>query len=81
MSAVAIKTGQSQEKATGFKEMGTVRCDGCGEGFVINQEPTLVDNRLAEKQASWLEKVLANDHENDKKPSRPNRIAELTAAE
>jgi uncharacterized Zn finger protein (UPF0148 family) len=72
MSAVAIKKGQSREKATGFHEMGTVRCDGCGEEFVVNQEPTSVDNRLAEKQATWLEKVLANDHENDKK--HPDRI-------
>ena len=58
------KEGPESEKVTGFHEMGTVRCDGCGEEFVVTQEPTSVDNRLAEKQATWLEKVLANDHEN-----------------
>ena len=72
MSAVAIKKGQSREKAMGLKDMGSVRCDGCGEEFVVNHEPASIDNRLAEKQATWLEKVLANDHENDKK--HPDRI-------
>jgi hypothetical protein len=32
----------------------------------------LVDKRLAEKQATWLEKVLADDHQCDKK--HPDRI-------
>ena len=72
MGAVAIKKGQSREKAMGLQEMGTLRCDGCGEEFVVNHEPTLVDNRLAEKQASWLERVLADDHQCDKK--HPDRI-------
>ena len=67
MRAVAIKNGQSLEKATGLKEMGTLRCDGCGEEFVIHHEPALVDVRVAEKQARWLERVLADDHECDKK--------------
>jgi hypothetical protein len=31
MKAVAIKKGHGQEKAAGFQEMGTLRCDGCGE--------------------------------------------------
>ena len=35
MRAVAIKKGQRLEKATGLKEMGTLRCDDCGEEFVI----------------------------------------------
>lgn len=29
MSAVAIRKGQSREKAEGLQEMGTVRCDSC----------------------------------------------------
>ena len=59
--------------------LGPLRCDGCGEEFVVNHEPALVDKRLAEKQASWLERVLADDHQCDKKSSRPNRIAKLSA--
>jgi len=69
MRAVAIKKGQSREKAAGFQEMGTLRCDGCGEEFYIGHNPNSVDKRVAEKQAKWLEKVLAEEHERDKKHS------------
>ena len=68
MQAVAIKKG-SREKTTGLQEMGTLRCDGCGEEFFIGQSPQFADKRLAEKQAKWLEKVLAEEHERDKKHS------------
>jgi hypothetical protein len=68
MRAVAIKKG-SREKAVGVQEMGTLRCDGCGEEFFIGQSPQFVDKLLAEKQAKWLEKVLAEEHERDKKHS------------
>ena len=34
MRAVAIKKGQSREQAAGLQEMGTLRCEGCGEEFV-----------------------------------------------
>ena len=71
MRAVAIKKG-SREKSTGFKEMGTLRCDGCGEEFFLGHNPQSVDKRVAEKQAKWLEKVLADDHQCDKK--HPDRI-------
>jgi hypothetical protein len=69
MKAVAIKNGQGQEKVPGFQEMGTLRCDGCGEEFLIGQDPASTDKWLAEKQAHWLEKVLAEEHERDKKHS------------
>ena len=69
MRAVAIKKGQSREKSVGFEEMGTRRCDGCGEEFVIGHQPTFVDKKIAERQAAWLEKVLAEEHERDKKHS------------
>ncbi len=72
MRAVAIKKGQSREKGAGFQEMGTLRCEGCGEEFVIGHQPAFVDNKIAEKQAAWLEKVLAEEHERDKK--HPDRI-------
>jgi hypothetical protein len=67
MKAVAIKKGQSREQAAGLQEMGTLRCDGCGEEFAINHQLAFVDKRLADKQAHWLEKVLAEEHERDKK--------------
>ena len=72
MKAVAIKKGQGQEKAAGFQEMGTLRCDGCGEEFFIGHGPASTDKWLAEKQAHWLERVLAEEHERDKK--HPDRI-------
>jgi hypothetical protein len=52
--------------------MGTLRCDGCGEEFVIGHDPAFADKKVAEKQAVWLEKVLAEEHERDKK--HPDRI-------
>jgi hypothetical protein len=68
MRAVAIKKS-GREKTTGFQEMGTLRCDGCGEEFFIVHNPQSVDKWVAEKQAKWLEKVLAEEHERDKKHS------------
>jgi hypothetical protein len=68
MRAVAIKKG-SREKAVGLQEMGTLRCDGCGEEFFISHNPQSADKRIAERQAKWLEKVLADEHEHDKKHS------------
>jgi hypothetical protein len=68
MRAVAIKK-TSREKTTGFQEMGTLRCDGCGEEFFIGHDPKSVDGRVAAKQAKWLEKVLEEEHERDKRHS------------
>lgn len=68
MRSVAVKKSGS-EKTKGFQEMGTLRCDGCGEEFVIAHNLECVDNRVAEKQARWLEKVLAEEHERDGKHS------------
>jgi hypothetical protein len=68
MRAVAIRKS-GREKTTGFEEMGTLRCDGCGEEFFIGHNPQSVDKWVAEKQAKWLEKVLAEEHERDKKHS------------
>lgn len=71
MRGVAIKRG-SREITLGFQEMGTLRCDSCGEEFFIGHHPASVDKWVAEKQAKWLEKVLAEEHERDKK--HPDRI-------
>jgi hypothetical protein len=48
---------------------GTLRCDGCGEEFVIGHKPQSMDKRVAEKKARWLEKVLVEEHERDGKHS------------
>jgi len=67
--AIAIKKGQNREKAEGFREMGILRCDGCGEEFSIGHQPALADKKIAETQAHWLAKVFADEHERDKKHS------------
>ena len=72
MRPVAIKKGQSREKAAGLQEMGTLRCEGCGEEFVIGHDIAFADKWLADKQAHWLERVLAEEHEREKK--HPDRI-------
>jgi hypothetical protein len=61
MKAVAIKKGQMREQAPAFQQMGTLRCDGCGEEFVVFHDPTLMDKKAAERRARWLEKVLAEE--------------------
>jgi hypothetical protein len=58
MKAVAIRKGQANEQAAGFQEMGTFRCEGCGEEFFIGHHPEFADQGLAERQARWLEKFL-----------------------
>jgi hypothetical protein len=67
MKAAAIKKGHTDEKALGFREMGTFRCDHCGESFSIVHNPLLADRRVADRQAHWLERVLAEEHERAKK--------------
>ena len=68
MKAVAIKKDQTRDKApANFQSMGTLRCEVCGEDFVLCQSPAFVDKSVADRQAHWLEKVLAEEHERDKK--------------
>jgi len=67
-NAVAIKKGQIKAKVPErYEEMGTVRCEGCGEEFVIAQHTSFSSLIVAEHQAHWLERVLADEHERDKK--------------
>jgi hypothetical protein len=72
MRAVAIKKGRSRGPAAGLQEMGTLRCEGCGEEFVIGHDLAFADKWLTDKQAHWLERVLAEEHEREKK--HPDRI-------
>jgi hypothetical protein len=73
MQAVAVKKS-SREKTTGFQEMGTLRCDGCGEEFVIGHKPQSTDQRVAEKQARWLEKATSQPIYPRKKWPSPNPV-------
>lgn len=68
MKAVAIRKDQTREKATaGFQAMGILPCDTCLEDFVIFHFAAFSDRSVADRQAYWLEKVLAEEHERDKK--------------
>jgi uncharacterized Zn finger protein (UPF0148 family) len=67
--AVAIKKGQTKERMPQFTQMGTLRCDGCGEEFMVLHNPDFVDKSAAERQAHWLEKVLAEEHLSERKHS------------
>ena len=69
MPAVAIKKGQIRQKAAmpNPVEMGTLRCDACGEEFIIYHDPDLMDKDAAARQAHWLEKVLSDEHERERK--------------
>ena len=52
MRAVAIKKDQTRDKATAdFQAMGILRCDVCGEDFVICQSPAFVDKSVADRHA------------------------------
>jgi hypothetical protein len=55
-----------------MRNMGTLRCDGCGEEFIIFHDPRLANKENAARQARWLEKVLAVEHEQERK--HPYRI-------
>jgi len=44
---VAIKKGQTRERAPDFREMGTLRCDTCGEEFIVWHCPALVNKTAA----------------------------------
>jgi hypothetical protein len=51
---------------------------GAVKEFLIRHHPTFADPTLANKQAYWLEKVLAEEHERDKKHSDLIQLPELT---
>jgi hypothetical protein len=67
-NAVAVKKGQIKAKVPDrFQTMGSVRCEGCGEEFLIAQHTLFSSLIVAEHQAHWLERVLADEHEREKK--------------
>jgi hypothetical protein len=67
-NSVAIKRGQLKVKVPErFQTMGTVRCEGCGEEFLISHHAACTSLIVAEHQAHWLERVLADEHEREKK--------------
>jgi hypothetical protein len=71
MKSVAIKKDLTREQAAaGSHEMGILRCDTCGEDFVICHSPAFVDKSIADRQAHWLEKVLAEEQRDKKHADR-----------
>jgi hypothetical protein len=72
MKSLAIKKGQTRERAPDMREMGTLRCEGCGEEFAILHDPLLPNAETAARQAQWLEKVLSDEHERERK--HPDRV-------
>jgi len=72
MAAVAIKKGQTRDRVHEMQDMGTFRCDGCGEEFIVFHDPGLASKDAAARQAHWLGKVLAEEHERERK--HPDRI-------
>jgi hypothetical protein len=67
VKAIALKKDWSYTVFFCLQEMGVLRCDVCGEEFVIGHSPPVADRTTAERQAYWLEKMLAEDHEREKK--------------
>jgi hypothetical protein len=65
----SVERERERERETDFKDMGILRCDSCGEEFIIFHDPELVDCATARRQAHWLEKVLAEEHERERKHS------------
>jgi hypothetical protein len=73
MQAIAIRKGQFRvAPPAGYQTMGTVRCDGCGEEFLLWHHLPSASPASAEKQAHWLERALAYDHEQSQR--HPDRI-------
>ncbi len=63
----------SPDEGSGHKEGAEPRKGGGLPGNVfLMHHPTFVDKWVAEKQAHWLEKVLAEEHERDRK--HPDQI-------
>jgi hypothetical protein len=58
MKAAAIKKGHTDEKALGFRDMGTFRCDHCGESFSVVHNPLLADRRVASDRRTGLKGFL-----------------------
>ena len=67
MKPAAIKKGHTDEGAANFRVMGTFRCDGGGELFSIVHNSLLSHRGVEERQAHWLEKVPAEEHEREQK--------------
>lgn len=64
ISDIAIKVGQERLTPEDAVEMGVVICDSCGMRFTITQPSPHRNSEAAERQALWLERRLAHDHEN-----------------
>jgi hypothetical protein len=72
VKAIAIKKDWTFIVFFSLQEMGVLRCDICGEEFAIVHPPETSDTSTAERQAHWLEKILVEEHDREKK--HPDRI-------
>ena len=70
MKAIALKKGSTQAQLSRLQETGMLRCDACGEGFVIGHPRELANPEIAERH--WLEAKLAEEHALEK--NHANRI-------
>ena len=83
-TAVVIKNRPACHAITvrdGFRLPGlaTLRCDSGGEEFMIYHDAPFADKTVAERQAHWLDKVLADEHKRERKhpdrlPAGPDRV-------
>ena len=77
MGGVAIKKS-SREKTAGLQEMGTLRCDGCGEEFILGHNPTSVDRWVAEKQQrGWKRSLQKSTSAIRNTPTEPNCLSSI----
>lgn len=71
MKTIAIKKG-SREEATGFHEMGYSDVMGVAKNSSWARSASM-DAIAAEKQANWLEKVIAEERERTRKQSKRSK--------
>ncbi len=67
MRVMAIKKGQTERRRTISKKWTRFGVTVAARSSSSDIAPLLLTKTIAERQASWLEKVLAEEHERDKK--------------
>jgi hypothetical protein len=67
MRVMAIKKGQTERRRTISKKWTRFGVTVGARSSSSDIAPLMLTKTIAERQASWLEKVLAEEHERDKK--------------
>jgi hypothetical protein len=73
-SALAIKKRQTREKVAGLQEMDTIRCDSCGEEFIIGHRRALADKTTAERPQVGSKRFQRKHERGRDKKKHPDRI-------